>query len=56
MTLSFTEEPILNSSYEKPDQRWELRFGVPTDNIIQHHRPSEHIVPVPPSLARVSGR
>ena len=52
MTLSFTEEPILNSPYEKPDQHWELKFGVPTDDIIQHRRPSEHIVPVPPSQAQ----
>ena len=49
MTLSFTEEPILNSPYEKPDQHWEFKFGVPTDDIVQHRRPSEHIVPVPPS-------
>ena len=52
MTLSFTEDPILNSPYEKPDQHWELQYGVPTDNIIQHRRPSEHIVPVPPSQAQ----
>ena len=52
MTLSFTEDPILNLPYEKPDQHWELRYGVPTDNIIQHRRPSEHVVPVPPSLAQ----
>ena len=52
MTLSFTEEPILNSPYVKPDQHWELKFGVPTDNIVQHRRPSEHIVPVPPSQAQ----
>ena len=52
MTLSFTEEPIINSPYEKPDQHWELKYGVPTDNIAQHRRPSEHIVPVPPSQAQ----
>ena len=52
MTASFTDEPILNSPYEKPDQHWELKYGVPTDNIVQHRRPSEHIVPVPPSQAQ----
>ena len=54
MTLSFTEEPILNSPYEKPDQHWELKYGVPTDNITQHRRPSEHIVPVPPSQSQTA--
>ena len=52
MTLSFTEEPILNSPYEKPDRHWELKYGVPTDNIVQNRRLSEHIVPVPPAQAQ----
>ena len=52
MTLSFTEEPILNSPYEKPDQHWELKYGIPTDKIVQNRRPSEYIVPVPPSQAQ----
>ena len=54
MTLSFTEEPIINSPYAKPDQHWELRNGVPTDHVTPHRRPSEHIVPVPPSQAQSS--
>ena len=52
MTLSFTEEPIINSPYEKPDRHWELKYGVPTENIVQNRRLSEHIVPVPPSQAQ----
>ena len=54
MKISFTEEPILNSPYEKPDLHWELKYGVPTDNIIHHRRPSEHIVPVPTSQAQAN--
>ena len=52
MTLSFTEEPILNSLYEKPDRHWELKYRVPTDNIVQNMRLSEHIIPAPPSQAQ----
>ena len=49
MTLSFTEEPILNSPYEKPERHWELRNGTPTDEVIDQRRPSEYVTPVPPS-------
>ena len=49
MTPSFTEAPILNSPYEKPNRHWELRNGIPTDNIVEQRRPSQYITPVPPS-------
>ena len=49
MTLSFTEEPILNSPYEKPERHWELKNGAPTDEVINQRRPSEYVTPVPPS-------
>ena len=52
MTISFTEEPILTSPYEPPDRHWELKHGVPTDNVVQHRRPSKHVVPVPPAQAQ----
>jgi type III restriction enzyme len=48
MTPSFTEEPILNSPYEKPERHWELRNGAPTDEVIDQRRPSEYVTPVPP--------
>ena len=51
MTPSFTEAPILNSPYEKPGRHWELRNGIPTDNVIEQRRPSEYVTPVPPSPA-----
>ena len=47
MTPSFTEAPILNSPYEKPNRHWELRNGIPTDNIVEQRRPSQYITPVP---------
>ena len=49
MTPSFTEEPILNSPYEKPNRHWELRNGIPTNNIVEQRRSSQYITPVPPS-------
>ena len=52
MTPSFTEEPILNSPYEKPERHWELTYGVPTDEVIDQRRPSEYVTPVPPSRKR----
>ena len=52
MALSFTEEPILNSPYEYPRQHWQLINGIPTDNVLEYRRPSEYIVPVPPSQAQ----
>ena len=52
MTPSFTEEPILNSPYEKPERHWELTYGVPTDEVIHQRRPSEYVTPVPPSRKR----
>ena len=52
MTTSFTEEPILNSPYGKPEKHWELAQGVPTDQIIEQRRPSQYIVPVPPSKTK----
>ena len=52
MTLTFTEEPILNSPYERPERHWELSNGIPTDRVLEYRRPSEYIVPVPPSQAQ----
>ena len=52
MALTFTEDPILNSPYVEPSQHWELRNGIPTDRVIEYRRPSEYIVPVPPSQAQ----
>ena len=40
MALTFTEDPILNSPYEKPEQHWELNNGIPTDRVIGYRRPS----------------
>ena len=52
MTLTFTEDPILNSPYEKPELHWQLINGIPTDTVLEYRRPSEYIVPVPPSQAQ----
>ena len=54
MTLSFTEAPILNSPYEKPEKHWELRNGIPTDNVVEQRRPSQYVTPVPPSQQQPS--
>ncbi len=48
MLSSFAEEPILNSPYDYPGRHWELKDGLPTDNVVETRRPSEHIVAVPP--------
>ena len=48
MSLSFFEQPILNSPYEYPERHWELENGVPTDRTVEQRRPSEYITPVPP--------
>ena len=52
MTLTFTEEPILNYPYENPKQHWQLINGIPTDTVLKYRRQSEYIVPVPPSQAQ----
>ena len=52
MMPTFTEEPILNSPYENPEQHWQLINGIPTDTVLEYRRPSEYIVPVPPSQAQ----
>ena len=49
MTATFAEQPILNSPYEYPGRHWQLENGVPTDQIVEQRRLSEHIVPVPPA-------
>ena len=49
MPSTFAEQPILNSPYAYPGKHWELKNGLPTDQIVGRRRQSEYIVPVPPS-------
>ena len=53
MTVTFAEQPILNSPYEYPSRHWELEDGVPTDRILERRRESEYVTPVPPPRRRV---
>ena len=48
MPSSFSEEPVLISPYDYPGRHWQLKDGLPTDNIVETRRQSEHIVAVPP--------
>ncbi len=51
MPPTFSEHPILNSPYEYPGRHWELKNGLPTDQVINHRRVSEYLTAVPPALA-----
>ncbi|OGA53218.1 MAG: restriction endonuclease [Betaproteobacteria bacterium RIFCSPLOWO2_12_FULL_62_58] len=57
MTMSFFEQPILNSPYAYPGRYWELDAeGQPTDRIIDSRRRSELITPVPKPKKRKSAK
>jgi len=44
----FFDHPILNSPYEYPARHWELDAdGQPTQQIIEHRRSAEFIMPIP---------
>jgi hypothetical protein len=48
MTVSFHEQPILNSPYERPKRHWELDpQGQPTQKIIEARRKAAFITPIP---------
>lgn len=48
MTVSFHEQPILNSPYEYPGRHWELDHqGQPTQKIIDARRIAQFFTPIP---------
>ena len=49
MPVTFSEQPILNSPYERPTRHWELKDGIPTDHIVEERRHADYITPVPPA-------
>ena len=49
MSLTFAEQPILNSPYEYPSRHWLLDNGAPSDQIAPTRRQAEYVTPVPPA-------
>ena len=45
-TLTFFDNPIINSPYEAPNRHWELIDNVPTNRIIEQRRKAEYITPI----------
>lgn len=50
MSISFFEQPILNSPYKYPTRHWQLDgSGKPTNKVLDERRPASLISPVPAS-------
>ena len=55
-SLSFFDNPIINSPYEEPNKHWHLEDGRPTDEIISRRRKSDLISAMPKSKSEKSRR
>ena len=45
-TLTFFDNPIINSPYDAPNRHWELMDNVPTNRIVEQRRKAEYITPI----------
>ena len=51
--MSFYEKPVVNSPYAYPARHWELDAdGQPTNRLVESHRRSDLITPVPKAKKR----